>query len=330
MFVSAVLRWPFCLAESLRLERRLARLTLDPAPVFIIGHWRSGTTFLHNLMSRDKAFCFPTIADALRPYDFFPSPFEPISRAILMRALPARRPMDDLPLQPSLPQEDEIAMATMGAPSLFNCFYFPAAIGRTFAREVLFEGIAEHDLERWRASLRGYLAKLALLHPGRRLLLKNPAHSARVRELKALFPGAKFIHLHRDPIQVLASTRKLYRAMLPLLALQKYEPAEVERHVVSSYQRMMDRLFLEIGALSADELAAVPFAELVRDPVATIAQLYEHLDLGDFAPVRTELVAYAHRQARAPQSPDPSDLAFCARHAASLAPYRQRLGYERD
>jgi hypothetical protein len=113
MFAGTMLRWPFCLAESQRLKGR--RLTIAPPPVFIIGHWRSGTTFLHNLMSRDQAFCFPTISDALRPYDFLPSPFEPISRSILMRSLPAARPMDDLPLQPNLPQEDEIAMATMGA-----------------------------------------------------------------------------------------------------------------------------------------------------------------------------------------------------------------------
>jgi hypothetical protein len=57
---------------------------------------RSGTTLLHNLLSQDPAFCFPTIVDALRPYDFYPNPFEFISRRILLRCLPPTRPMDDI------------------------------------------------------------------------------------------------------------------------------------------------------------------------------------------------------------------------------------------
>ena len=327
MFVGAILRSPFCAAESIRVERRLKNATLDPPPVFIIGHWRSGTTLLHNLMSRDPAFCFPTITDALRPYDFFPSPFEPISRAILTRALPATRPMDDLPLQAGLPQEDEIALAAMGAPSLFNCFYFPTGMSRVFAREVLLEGLTDAQASRWRRSLRYYLCKLALLSRGRRLLIKNPAHGARVAELRKLFPGAKFIHIHRDPLEVIASTRKLYRALLPLLALQDYDLAEVEEHIAWSYPRMMDRILAQTAALPGQQLAEISFPALLRDPVAAIKDLYARLDLGDVAPLRAALPERGRPQIRPPQPAEASDLNFAARYSELVAPYRQRLGY---
>src|SRR3954468_3369258 len=125
LFASALLREPGCIAEAVRVRRRVKTVSFDPPPVFIVGHWRSGTTFLHNLLSRDPAFCFPTIVDALRPYDFYPNPFEFISRLILLRCLPPTRPMDDMRLDPGLPQEEELALATMGAPSFFNCLYFP-------------------------------------------------------------------------------------------------------------------------------------------------------------------------------------------------------------
>jgi hypothetical protein len=68
------------MAEALRVSRRVEDVSFDPPPVFIVGHWRSGTTLLHNLISRDPAFCFPTILDVLRPYDFYPNPLDFISR----------------------------------------------------------------------------------------------------------------------------------------------------------------------------------------------------------------------------------------------------------
>ena len=106
--------------------------------------------------------------------------------------------MDDVRLDPESPQEEELALATMGAPSFFNCVYFPKQMTSVFAEEVLFAGVDHETVQLWRDALRYYLAKLAALNPGRRLLLKNPAHSARIPQPLALFPGAKFIHIHRD------------------------------------------------------------------------------------------------------------------------------------
>ena len=47
---------PLRLVERLRFGRALRRISIDHPPVFIIGHWRSGTTHLHNLMSQDPSF----------------------------------------------------------------------------------------------------------------------------------------------------------------------------------------------------------------------------------------------------------------------------------
>src|SRR5712675_159543 len=113
----------------------------------------------------------------------------------------------------------------MGAPSFFNSFYFPKQMSKVFADEVLFA--SEGDSSRlWCQALTYYLAKLAALNPGRQLLLKNPAHSARIPLLLRLFPGAKFVHIHRDPVAVFHSTRRLYHHMLALLALQDYQLTE--------------------------------------------------------------------------------------------------------
>jgi omega-hydroxy-beta-dihydromenaquinone-9 sulfotransferase len=321
-----LLRLPGCAAERLRVARRVRRASFDPPPVIIVGHWRSGTTFLHNLMSRDPRFCHPTILDALRPYDFYPNPFEFISRRVLLRFVPPMRPMDDMRVDPDLPQEDELALATMGAPSFLNCFYFPARTREVFAQEVLFEGADERILNAWRQALSYYLAKLAALHPGRQLLLKNPAHSARIPHLRAMFPGAKFIHIHRDPAEVFQSTRKLYRSMLAVSALQDYRSVDIDEHILWSYPALMTRLLDALDDLPDGTAIALQYDELVADPVKTVNRIYRELNLGNFELVRPAIAAYAtdHRRTATPQNIDPQT---ASRLASRWDAVRKRLGY---
>ena len=323
---ATIARAPACMVEAMRVARRVRTFSFDPAPVFIVGHWRSGTTYLHNLMSRDPAFCFPTITDVLRPYDFYPSPIEPISRWVLLRLLPPTRPMDDVPLEPHLPQEEEIATATMGAPSFFNCLFFPKRLSEVFAAEVLFDGISPERLSSWNDCLRYFLAKLAALHPERRLLLKNPAHSARIPHLRALFPGAKFIHIHRHPIHVFQSTRKLYRSLLPLLALQDYEHEAIDEHIVWAYPQLMKRLLDSLEQLPRTDVATVSYDALLADPMATVARIYRELDLGDPRSAPQTMPSDAGNTPRSSRIFD-VDEGTLSRLASLWRPLLDRLGY---
>ena len=38
-----------------------------PDPVFILGHWRSGTTLFHNLLALDEQFAYPAHLPGLEP-----------------------------------------------------------------------------------------------------------------------------------------------------------------------------------------------------------------------------------------------------------------------
>jgi hypothetical protein len=326
MYASALLRSPLCLLERVRIARRVSQATFDPPPVIIIGHWRSGTTHLHNLMSRDPAFFYPTIADSIRPFDFFPGPVEKIWRRILLRLIPSQRPMDGMLLRADLPQEDELALAVMGAPSFLNCFFFPGEMHEIFRREVLLDDPPQ-GLADFFESLRYYLAKLAVLNPGRRLLLKNPSHSARISKLRALFPGAKFVHIHRDPLEVLRSTRKLYRIVLPMMALQAYDEAAVERHLVSAYSLLMDRLVAGAAGLPPNDFAEIRYTDLVRDPLATLKATYDRIGLDGFVRARPAIADFARAQNHQSAETTASDRAFVDAHSERLAPYRERLGY---
>ena len=314
------------MVEALRVARRLRTVTFDPPPVIIVGHWRSGTTLLYNLMSRDPAFCFPRIDDALRPYDFYPGGLEVITRWLVRLSLPATRPMDDIPLSSDLPQEDEIALATMGVPSFMNCFYFPRQISKIFAEEVLFQGADSSTVRSWGDALVYYLAKLAVLNPGRRLLLKSPAHSARIPQLRALFPGAKFIHIHRNPADVFHSTRKLYQSILPLCALQDYEPSSIDDHIIWAYPQLINRLLDGLAQVPPTHLTTVSYDELVAAPTQTLERIYRELALGEFDRVRASIEAYPARIAPR-RSTGHVDRPTASRLESLWAPVLARLGY---
>ena len=328
LLATAAIHAPFGAIESLRVARRVREARFDPPPVLIVGHWRSGTTYLHNLMSRDPQFCFPTLGDAVRPHEFFPGVSEWLSRRLLAMSLPPVRPMDDVPLRLDLPQEDELALASMGAPSFFNCFYFPRHLPEIFRREVLFEGLDEPALRKWRHDLVYYLAKLSVLHSGRRLLLKNPAHSARLTEVTALYPSMKIIHIHRDPIEVFTSMRRLFQGMWSMVALQEYDADAIDAHILSSYPLVMDRLCDGLDRLAPGTHVTVRYADLVDQPVETLERIYQDLDLKSFAAARAGIARFADENRISPRPAARLDPALMQQINERWQVQIARLGYD--
>src|SRR3954451_4793994 len=86
-----------------------------PAPLFIVGHWRTGTTLLHELLILDERHSFPTTYQCLDPNHFLLT--ERLARRWLGFLLPKRRPVDNMVLGWDRPQEDEFALCMMGQPS---------------------------------------------------------------------------------------------------------------------------------------------------------------------------------------------------------------------
>ena len=84
------------LVERLLWRRRSNRVTLHPEPVFILGHWRSGTTLLHNLLALDPRLAYVNYYQAAFPGHFLIS--QSWLPGWLNRRLPPQRPMDNMPL----------------------------------------------------------------------------------------------------------------------------------------------------------------------------------------------------------------------------------------
>ena len=101
----------------------IARTPIDHAPIFIIGHWRAGTTLLHELLVLDERHGYPNTYQCLDPNHFLLT--ETFFRRWMRFLMPSHRPMDNMPAGWERPQEDEFALCMLGQPSPYLAIAFP-------------------------------------------------------------------------------------------------------------------------------------------------------------------------------------------------------------
>ncbi|QDU91163.1 Sulfotransferase domain protein [Pirellulimonas nuda] len=307
-------------------ERMLAPLLLRHTPqdpLFLVGVNRSGTTHLHNLLALDPQFRSPRNYEVFNPHGFLTGW---LTTLLMIPFLMWRRPMDSVQMTPFSSQEDEFALAAMGSPSPYWSFNFPrVGAHNRYWRSAGFDGA---ERVRWRRHYRLFLRKLTALN-GRRPLLKNPANTGRIDMLHDLFPGARYIHIVRNPHDVLRSNRRFAEQGLVVFQLQ--DPAPEDNYAtrfVDHYAQMMDDHYAGAASLASDQHATVRFEDLESDPVGEIERLYRQLGLEMTDAYRARLDSYLQSIAGY-QKNKPSKLNEADRQAVEVAlgSYMQMWGY---
>jgi hypothetical protein len=124
------------------------------------------------------------------------------------------------------------------------------------------------------------------------LVLKSPPHTARIRLLLEVFPGAKFVHVHRDPYTVFSSTRKMLTVNFSMHCLQRPPTGgELDEWIIRQYRSMHDAFFEERDLIPPGQYHEVRFDELEADPIGQMERVYDALGL-EFCQVRPALERY--------------------------------------
>lgn len=281
---------PIRVYERMRYGRAIANQKLDPPPVFIIGHWRSGTTNMHNHLLQDPQFGHLSLLQCLLPWGNIT--LSPLLRRALQKSLPATRPMDGVQLGLDEPMSEDFALGAMTELSHYHGYYFPRQGDSIFRRTILFEGLSDKEIAQWQETYRYLLQKVALANGGRQLLLKNPAHSGRIPTLLKMFPNAKFIHVYRNPFVVVASTMKLMDRFLNLFSLQQHDWNAVQEDVLQRYQMLMQRLLRDKELIPQNQLLEVSHEEMTKQPLEVLQRIYSHLNLPGFGTAQPQMANY--------------------------------------
>jgi len=260
--------------------RIVPRPLMHPAPVFVIGHWRSGTTYLHYLLSKDKQFACCTNVDAFTPGSLFVGRW--LLRMIIAGRLPKKRPMDDVNLEPTTPQEDEFPMMLLTPYSFYHAFAFPRAIKELFFKYVVFDPQNVDLINRWKKSYYDYLARVSSRYDNKQLLLKNPVNTARIKYIIGLFPNAKFIYIHRSPAEVKTSTVRMFRALIAANCLQTHDETELAAQVELGHQFLIREYENHRHLVAEGNLVEISYNELLHRPLDTLKKIYQTLELKEF------------------------------------------------
>lgn len=295
-------------------EQKIEPLPLTEDPIFVIGHWRSGTTFLHTLMSQDDRLGYISNYQSWLPEQSLK--IRPIPRQIFQHSLPTKRPMDNMALTLDSPQEEEYSLGNLGMFGFYQGWSFPRKMSAYFDRSVLFEGVTPGYIEQWKKAYLRIIKLAAHKNQGKRLILKNPANTARIKVLLELFPDAKFIHIYRNPYVVYPSTQNLYRKLLPIHTFQSFGEPEMGDNVLDFYQKLMQRFFETQSLIRPQNLIEVKYEDLEANPVGEVAKIYSQFGLA-FEPMKTQLEEYWAAQPHYAKNQyrfEPEDVEKVSRH----------------
>lgn len=277
--------------EKLRFGRKIAETKVQP-PVFVLGHWRSGTTLLHNLMTLDDRFTYPNLYECIFAHHFLTT--EAVMSRLTSFLVPKRRPMDNMQTGWNLPQEDEMALLLTTTYSPYRNLAFQ---GHRERYEDYFDFKHADPKERaeWKEALLNFAKKLTI-RQNKPIIFKSPGHTYRIQILRELFPDAKFIYIHRHPYEVLRSTIHLRGIMFQTNALGRLNLQSHEELIYQAYEQCIHTYETDKAEIPAGNLAEVRFDDLEQDPVSHLERIYGELNLPDFEHVRPLIQKYMDGQ----------------------------------
>ena len=269
---------------------KLENQPLEMDPLFILGHWRSGTTFVHNVFACDKHFGYTTTYQTVFPnLMLWGQPFFKKNMSFLM---PDHRPTDNMELKVDLPQEEEFALSNMMPYTYYNFWFLPKHQQEYADKYLLFDDISEAELKVFEETFTK-LIKISLWNThGTQFLSKNPPHTGRVKELVKMFPNAKFIYLMRNPYTVFESTRSFFTNTIQPLRLQDISNEQIESNFIEVYRRLFYKYEEQKHLIPEGNLVEVKFEDFEQDAFAMTEDIYKKLNLPGFEESKAEIEKY--------------------------------------
>ena len=259
--------------QALAHAEALQKVEVRP-PIFLLGFWRSGTTFLHELFCCDARFGFPSTYACMNAAHFLLSGNVLSDRLAKQKAY---RPMDNMQYSWSSPQEDEFALLCMGAPSPYEALLVPSLMSDP--RSLLdLRRRSREEQDRWAQMFQLFL-RLLTVQQSKPMVLKSPTHGFRLPLLPSLFSRAHFVIIERNPYEVFASNLKLWQTLLEMYSLESLSSQQIESFVLAAYVIHEEAINEGIRSLGPGTVARVRYEELIADPVGQIKRIYSELKL---------------------------------------------------
>lgn len=262
----------FSAVERKRYGKKISSFNNKSKPVFIVGNWRTGTTLLHQLLSLNNEFVSPSVYQVSNPDHFLVSKkyYEPL----MSKVLDDKRPMDNVKIGPDEPQEDEYALLKMCKKTPLEDLMFSKGNFFFLNRHINLISYNEDDLKK---ALSLFEKKLRFL-TNKRVIFKNPFHSLRISLIREIFPEAKFIHIYRNPIDVVPSAVNMWNIVGRQNILKGVWTAPSISEISDIYIKIITTVRQQFTFLKEKQSCEIKFEDLEKNPVECIKKVYNTLE----------------------------------------------------
>jgi hypothetical protein len=260
------------LLEFERRERESPEVLRRPIerPIFITGMPRSGSTFLHRLLVRDPSVAAPLSWRLVHPH---PSAAGRLGESFDRAKVEAQFYLMRF-LAPELNSLHEVSAGEPEECTDITAQVFQSLRYDSTYRVPSYQSWLQHHghVEAYRFHRR-FLQHLDAQAPGRRWILKSPDHVFALDDVRAVYPDAYWVFIHRDPVAVLASVARLTEVLRRPFA-HSVDLTEIGQQVCASWldgaQRMMR------AAAASDSILHLHYREIVSEPEKVVARLFQH------------------------------------------------------
>jgi hypothetical protein len=247
----------------------------DPAdPVFVIGLPRSGTTFLFNLLYQDKVFRSPLYWEIMKPLPMTKDKIEinkrirKINRELCIgkTVIPKLKAMHAIKAE--MPEECE-QIATMHAKSFVYICMADVPEYAEYLKTCDFDSVFM-----WHKRF------FQILETGKKpdkWLLKDPSHIGHIPSILKTYPNAKFIYIHRDPIDAIGSFCSLTKNIRSSFA-SKVNPIEIGETVINFWSHNVQQGLRDRSLIVENNIVDVIYDDFIKNPMQEIKSIYTHLN----------------------------------------------------
>lgn len=296
--IKTILFEPVRWAELALYNQKVDQHTIQTHPLFILGYYRSGTSYLHQCLTQDDRFGYHTNFQMVLPEVMLTTEktLLPVFEAIC-RLFKITDSVHRVPLSFRFPGEEDATMTTFVDPRGGQWgYFFPEMMTEQFYKYVLFENVPAPEVEAWKKSFVFLLKKISLANLQKQLVLKSPPNTARIKFLLSLFPNAKFIFIHRNPYEVYASNKRFWQVVQKQYALKTARQDAVRSIILETYSQIMQRYLEEKEGVPPNQLTELAYDDFVQNPVESLRTAYAELQLNDFRYCENKLKTFTAQQ----------------------------------
>ncbi len=292
---TSFMTFPMRIIENIRFAGKIRRTKIEKDPIFIIGFFRTGTTYLHLLFAKDKNLGFMSNLQGYTP-NFYLS-FEKLSRDLLQESLPPTRPMDNVPLLLDEPIEEEYAVGARSEYSIYNALIWPKKFDY-FSRFLTFDDCTSCDILRWEKLYHRALQKVTFSRGGKQLVLKNPPNAFKIKYLIKMYPNAKFIFTYRNPYTLYTSMYKFWLKTCEIFGLQDFKEDydKIRDGYVRLFIESLEKLKETKHLIPPENYIEIKYEDFVDNPIPFMKEIYEKFNLEGYNEVEPKFIEHYENQ----------------------------------